>query len=120
MTIHLDDKLFTSAISGYREAFLVQHSHLSESQRNQLWIEQLSRFIPASNDGDTNWQYAGSLRKRTRQDATPRTLPCSDSGLPQAKRRATVCVTLVTCSNFLCSALPALSSPNLNRHSSLD
>ncbi|KAJ5261524.1 hypothetical protein N7505_008391 [Penicillium chrysogenum] len=89
MTIHLDDKLFTSAISGYREAFLVQHSHLSESQRNQLWIEQLSRFIPASNDGDTNWQYAGSLRKRTRQDATPRTLPCSDSGLPQAKRRAT-------------------------------
>ncbi|KAJ6186731.1 hypothetical protein N7519_008032 [Penicillium mononematosum] len=89
MTVHLDDKLFTSAISGYREAFLVQHSHLSESQRNQLWIEQLSRFIPASNDGDTNWQHAGSLGKRTRQDATPRTLPCSDSGLPQAKRRAT-------------------------------
>lgn len=96
MTVTLDDELFTSAISGYREAFLVQHSHLSEDERNQLWIEQLRRFIPAPSDRDTNWQSAGSLRKRTRQDATPRTLPYSDSGLPQAKRRATVCVTLVT------------------------
>ncbi|KXG51963.1 uncharacterized protein PGRI_082470 [Penicillium griseofulvum] len=89
MTVTLDDELFTSAISGYREAFLVQHSHLSEDERNQLWIEQLRRFIPAPSDRDTNWQSAGSLRKRTRQDATPRTLPYSDSGLPQAKRRAT-------------------------------
>lgn len=120
MTVNLDDDLFTSAISGYHKAFLVQHSHLSESERNQLWIERLSQFIPASNDRDTNWQPAGSLGKRTRQDATPRTLPYSDSGLPRAKRRATVCVTLVTCSSLLCSAPPALSSPNLNRHSSLD
>lgn len=120
MTVNLDDELFTSAISGYYEAFLVEHSHLPESERNQLWIERLSQFIPASNDGDSNWQHAGSLGKRTRRDATPRTLPYSDSGLPQAKRRATVRVTLVTCSNLICSAPPELSSPNPNRHSSLD
>ncbi|KAJ5193566.1 hypothetical protein N7449_009708 [Penicillium cf. viridicatum] len=89
MTVNLDDELFTSAISGFYEAFLVEHSHLPESERNQLWIERLSQFIPASDDRDSNWQHAGSLGKRTRQDATPRTLPYSDSGLPQAKRRAT-------------------------------
>ncbi|KAJ5817417.1 hypothetical protein N7447_009650 [Penicillium robsamsonii] len=86
MTVNLDDELFTSAISGYREAFLVQHSNLSEDERNQLWIEQLSRFIP---NRDTDSQPAGSLGKRTRQDATPRTLPYSDSNVPRAKRRAT-------------------------------
>ncbi|OQE36722.1 hypothetical protein PENCOP_c011G02797 [Penicillium coprophilum] len=88
MTVNLDDELFTSAISGYREAFLVQHSNLSEDERNQLWIERLSQFIPAK-DRDTNWRPAAGLGKRTRQDATPRTLPYSDSGLPRAKRRAT-------------------------------
>lgn len=98
MTVNLsDDELFTSAISGYREAFLVQHSHLSELERNQLWIERLSQFIPSCDRNDWNdWKPAGNLGKRTRQDATPRTLP-SDAGLPRAKRRATVCVTLVTC-----------------------
>lgn len=97
MTVNLaDDELFTSAISGYREAFLVQHAHLSEPERNQLWIERLSQFIPSHDRND--WTPAGSLGKRSRQDATPRTLPSSDLGLPQAKRRATVCVTLVTCS----------------------
>jgi hypothetical protein len=45
----IHDELFTNAISGYREAFLVQHSHLSESERNELWIEQLSQCIPAAN-----------------------------------------------------------------------
>lgn len=115
MTVNLDDELFTSAISGYHEAFLVQHSHLPEDERNQLWIERLSQFIP-TNDRDSNWQPAGSLGKRNRQDATPRTLPCCDLGLPQAKRRATVCVTLVTCSSLLL----ALASPHFNRHSSLD
>ncbi|KAI3293248.1 hypothetical protein DTO002I6_4899 [Penicillium roqueforti] len=78
MTVNLDDELFTSAISGYHEAFLVQHSHLPEDERNQLWIERLSQFIP-TNDRDSNWQPAGSLGKRNRQDATPRTLPCSFS-----------------------------------------
>ncbi|KAJ5349495.1 hypothetical protein N7541_007222 [Penicillium brevicompactum] len=88
MTVNLaDDELFTSAISGYREAFLVQHSHLSEPERNQLWIERLSQFIPSHDRND--WTPAGSLGKRSRQDATPRTLPSSDLGLPQAKRRAT-------------------------------
>ncbi|KAJ5511403.1 hypothetical protein N7453_003506 [Penicillium expansum] len=61
MTVNLDDELFTSAISGYHEAFLVQHSHLPESERDQLWIERLSQFIPASNGRDSNWQPAGSL-----------------------------------------------------------
>jgi hypothetical protein len=120
MTVLLnDDELFTNAISSYREAFLVQHSHLPESERNQLWVERLSQFIPVSNRRDINCQPAGSLGKRTRRDATPRTLPYSESGLPRAKRRATVCVTLVTCSRLLRSSdLPVLSS--LDRHPSLD
>ncbi|KAJ5521111.1 hypothetical protein N7463_001564 [Penicillium fimorum] len=108
MTVNLDDELFTSAISGYREAFLVQHSHLSEDERNQLWIERLSQFIP---NRDTNWQTAGSLGKRTRQDATPRTLPYSDSGLPQAKRRATT----PDLSVDLTRDLSHVSSPDLPR-----
>jgi hypothetical protein len=100
MTVNLaDDELFTSAISGYREAFLVQHSHLSETERNQLWIERLSQFIPASNDRN-DCKPVGNPGKRTRQDATPRTLPSSGPGFPRAKRRATVCVTLVTCSRL--------------------
>ncbi|CAI7636737.1 unnamed protein product [Penicillium glandicola] len=114
MTVNLDDdELFTSAISGYREAFLVQHSHLSESERNQLWIERLSQFIPVSNDLDTNWQSAGSLGKRTRQDATPRTLPYSDAGLPQAKRRATTPDLSVDITRDLSHAS---SSPDLPRN----
>ncbi|KAJ6127742.1 hypothetical protein N7471_008959 [Penicillium samsonianum] len=112
MTVNLDDDLFTSAISGYHKAFLVQHSHLSESERNQLWIERLSQFIPASNDRDTNWQPAGSLGKRTRQDATPRTLPYSDSGLPRAKRRATTPDLSVDLTRDLSHA----SSPDLPRN----
>ncbi|KAJ5818927.1 hypothetical protein N7474_004518 [Penicillium riverlandense] len=89
MAVNLaDDELFTRAISGYREAFLVQHSHLSESERNQLWSQRLSQFLPANNDDEgTTGSKSG---KRTRQDAaTPRTLPSSGSGLPRAKRRAT-------------------------------
>ncbi|KAJ5625359.1 hypothetical protein N7510_001668 [Penicillium lagena] len=88
MAVNLaDDELFTRAISGYREAFLVQHSHLSESERNQLWSQRLSQFLPA-NDDDDEGPTGGKSGKRTRQD-TPRTLPSSGSGLPQAKRRAT-------------------------------
>ncbi|EKV06396.1 hypothetical protein PDIG_77630 [Penicillium digitatum PHI26] len=89
MTLNLDDELFTSAISGYHEAFLVQYSHLPESERNQLWIERLSQFIPVPDNQDSNWQPAEGMGKRARQDATPRTLPYSDSGISQAKRRAT-------------------------------
>lgn len=97
MTVNTnDDERFANAISSYRECFLVQHSHLPVSKRNQLWIEWLSQFIPASNDWNPNWQPAGNPGKRTRQDATPRTMPYSDLGLPRAKRRATVRVTLVT------------------------
>lgn len=98
-----DDELFTRAISGYRDAFLVQHSHLPESERNQLWGQRLSQFIPATassslnsyrpvsgsgileNGGSTTPEKSG---KRARQD-TPRTLP--GSGLPPTKRRVTVC-----------------------------
>ncbi|KAK1142761.1 hypothetical protein N8T08_007393 [Aspergillus melleus] len=96
-----DDELFTRAISGYRDAFLVQHSHLPESERNQLWGQRLSQFIPATassslnsyrpvsgsgileNGGSTTLEKSG---KRARQD-TPRTLP--GSGLPPTKRRVT-------------------------------
>ncbi|CAG7915791.1 unnamed protein product [Penicillium olsonii] len=112
MTVNLaDDELFTSAISGYREAFLVQHSHLSEPERNQLWIERLSQFIPSRDRNDWNdWKPAGNLGKRTRQDATPRTLP-SGAGLPRAKRRATTPELPVDLMRGLSNA----SSPNLPR-----
>ncbi|KAJ6134714.1 hypothetical protein N7523_001036 [Penicillium sp. IBT 18751x] len=73
-----DDELFTRAISGYRDAFLVRHSHLPEFERNRLWRQRISAFI----------DHPEKPGKRSRQDATPRTLP-SGSGLPQAKRRAT-------------------------------
>lgn len=111
MAVNLaDDELFTRAISGYREAFLVQHSHLSESERNQLWSQRLSQFLPANNDDEGTT--GGKSGKRTRQDAaTPRTLPSSGSGLPHAKRRATVRVTLVSCSRLLSSPSLRLSPP---------
>ncbi|PWY89084.1 hypothetical protein BO70DRAFT_285364 [Aspergillus heteromorphus CBS 117.55] len=101
-----DDELFTRAISGYRDAFLVRHSHLTESERNELWSQRLSQFMtttasssafpsaasssyrPVSGsglpgDGASALEKSG---KRTRQD-TPRTLP--GSGLPPPKRRVT-------------------------------
>ncbi|KAJ9191023.1 hypothetical protein DTO027B5_643 [Paecilomyces variotii] len=91
-----DDELFTRAISGYRDAFLVQHSHLSESERNHLWSQRLSQFmtVTAPQDVSTNASDMlnaanasppDSIGKRTRQDV-PRTIP---SGIPPAKRRAT-------------------------------
>ncbi|KAL5048360.1 hypothetical protein BDW71DRAFT_205486 [Aspergillus fruticulosus] len=96
-----DDELFTRAISGYRDAFLEQHSHLPESERNQLWSQRLSQFMPTTTavsptspayrpvsgssilGHDTSSEKSG---KRTRQE-TPRTLP--GSGLPPTKRRVT-------------------------------
>ncbi|KAJ5592026.1 uncharacterized protein N7459_002395 [Penicillium hispanicum] len=91
-----DDELFTRAISGYRDVFLVQHSHLSEVERNQLWSQRISQFLTPVERADDDAAPAGNPGKRTRQDATPRTLPASassgsgsGSGLPQAKRRAT-------------------------------
>lgn len=95
-----DDELFTRAISGYREAFLVRHSHLPESERNRLWRRRISAFI--DQDGPEK------PGKRSRQDATPRTLP-SGSGLPQAKRRATVRVNLVSCSRTLSAPIFSLT-----------
>ncbi|KAL4996788.1 hypothetical protein BDV10DRAFT_107590 [Aspergillus recurvatus] len=96
-----DDELFTRAISGYRDAFLEQHSHLPESERNQLWSQRLSQFMPTTTavsptspayrpvsgssilGHNTSSEKSG---KRTRQE-TPRTLP--GSGLPPTKRRVT-------------------------------
>lgn len=99
-----DDELFTRAISGYRDAFLVEHSHLPESQRNELWGRRLQQFLaaPASSNshqvhGSGTFGQDGSIleksAKRTRQDTSSRTIPGSGSGsgLPLAKRRATVC-----------------------------
>ena len=97
-----DDELFTRAISGYRDAFLEQHSHLPEPERNQLWSQRLSQFMPTTTavsptspayrpvsgssilGHDTSSEKSG---KRTRQE-TPRTLP--GSGPPPTKRRVTV------------------------------
>ncbi|KAJ5085104.1 hypothetical protein N7532_009875 [Penicillium argentinense] len=84
MALQADEELFKSAISGYRDAFLVRHAHLPESERNRLWGQQISQFIPAIDREDAA---LGKPGKRTRQDAIPRTLP--GSGPPQAKRRAT-------------------------------
>ncbi|KAA8648317.1 uncharacterized protein ATNIH1004_004202 [Aspergillus tanneri] len=93
-----DDELFTRAISGYRDAFLDRHSHLSEAERNQLWGQRLSQFIPATASSSNSYRpvpSSGILNggstleksgKRIRQD-TPRTLP--GSGLPPTKRRVT-------------------------------
>ncbi|KAE8354191.1 hypothetical protein BDV28DRAFT_91042 [Aspergillus coremiiformis] len=95
-----DEELFKRAISGYRDAFLDQHSHLSEAERNELWTQQLNQFMPAtvsvsspsyrpvSGSGilDSCGSSLSKSGKRTRQD-TPRTLP--GSGLPPTKRRVT-------------------------------
>lgn len=114
-----DEQLFTRAMTSYKAAFWVRHAHLPESQRHQLWNRQLNQYIaaepvPAPALPRTGHSQSGNSGKRTRQDATPRTLPAassssgsgsgsgsgSSSGPPQAKRRATVCVTLVTCSRL--------------------
>ncbi|KAL4920763.1 hypothetical protein BDW62DRAFT_163755 [Aspergillus aurantiobrunneus] len=95
-----DDELFTRAISGYRDVFLDQHSHLPEPERMQLWSQRLSQFMPTTAVSPTTSAYRpvpGSSilgqntsteksGKRTRRD-TPRTLP--GSGLPPTKRRVT-------------------------------
>ncbi|RDW74544.1 uncharacterized protein DSM5745_07206 [Aspergillus mulundensis] len=95
-----DDDLFTRAINGYRDAFLDQHSHLPETERNQLWSQRLSQFMPTTTVSPSTPAYrpvSGSSilghgtsseksGKRTRQE-TPRTLP--GSGLPPTKRRVT-------------------------------
>ncbi|KAE8399561.1 hypothetical protein BDV37DRAFT_275190 [Aspergillus pseudonomiae] len=95
-----DEELFKRAISGYRDAFLDRHSHLSEAERNELWSQQLNQFMPTAaavsspsyrpvsgsgilDNGGSSLEKSG---KRTRQD-TPRTLP--GSGLPPTKRRVT-------------------------------
>ncbi|KAL2000891.1 hypothetical protein VTN02DRAFT_2479 [Thermoascus thermophilus] len=85
-----DDELFRSAISSYRDVFLVRHSHLPESERNQLWSQCLSQFMPgamsSSAPADSGFlsHHHHGFGKRSRQDI-PRTLP----GHPPAKRRAT-------------------------------
>lgn len=109
-----DDELFTRAISGYRDAFLDRHSHLPEAERNRLWSQRLSQFLPATASSsyrpvpgsgipDTGSPHEKS-GKRTRQD-TPRTLP--GSGLPPTKRRVTVC-------DLSWSPAPASSPPSVH------
>ncbi|KAL1964845.1 hypothetical protein VTN77DRAFT_6347 [Rasamsonia byssochlamydoides] len=101
-----DDELFTRAISSFRDYFLVQHAHLPESERNQLWTQRLSQFMTPSATSDGTSTAPGNtsgittttnshqgvcssssdnLGKRTRQDV-PRTVPGAPS---PAKRRAT-------------------------------
>lgn len=105
-----DDESFTRAISGYRDAWLVQHSHLSESERNQLWSRRLSQFLPVS--ASPAGLHAGSPMRRSgkrfRQDI-PRMLP-PDSGFPSAKRQATVCDLGLLLPPLLLSAFPSCSS----------
>ncbi|OJJ46223.1 hypothetical protein ASPZODRAFT_2076831 [Penicilliopsis zonata CBS 506.65] len=103
----MDDDLFTRAISGYRDVFWKELSHLPESERNELWSQRLNQFIPSTAVSSPSMNLGPSPAleksgKRLRQD-TPRTLPSGTTGLPLAKRRATVRVTLVS--------LPPLSSP---------
>lgn len=86
-----DDELFARAITGYRDVWLDQRAHLPESERNWLWGQHLSQFLPASAlssglHGGSPLERSG---KRVRQD-TPRMLP-PGSGFPMAKRQATVC-----------------------------
>ncbi|KAL4892517.1 hypothetical protein BDV59DRAFT_193692 [Aspergillus ambiguus] len=100
-TTAADDELFTRAISGYRDAFLVRYAHLPEAERMRLWTQRLSEFMSPTDASSTSNAYrpvSGSSLlddggsaveisgKRTRQDI-PRTLP--GSGLPPTKRRVT-------------------------------
>lgn len=94
-----NDDMFSTTISMYRDYFMDQHSHLSESERNQLWSQRLSSFIPTTASSSSYRPVPGSdfldldaspcekSGKRTRQE-TPRTLPVS--GPPPTKRRVTV------------------------------
>ncbi|PLB37112.1 uncharacterized protein BDW47DRAFT_40000 [Aspergillus candidus] len=93
-----NDDMFSTTISMYRDYFMDQHSHLSESERNQLWSQRLSSFIPTTASSSSYRPVPGSdfldldaspcekSGKRTRQE-TPRTLPVS--GPPPTKRRVT-------------------------------
>jgi WD40 repeat protein len=45
-------ELFVRAISIYRDTFLSKYPHLSESERHQLWIQQLSQLRPISQNRD--------------------------------------------------------------------
>ena len=117
-----DDELFTRAISGYRDAFLVEFSHLPEPERNELWSRRLQQFLtaPVSNSHKVrgsgtlgNGTSTGKSAKRARQDNTSRTLHGSGSGtgLPLAKRRATVCDLGLLSPPFLClSVSPSRST----------
>lgn len=97
-----DEILFRNAVFGFRDNFASSVSHLPRSQRSELWSQFLSPYLDLSTDGRETGHSApapglldhidtGSLEKpgkRTRQD-TPRTI--LGSGLPLAKRQATVC-----------------------------
>jgi hypothetical protein len=47
-TPNFDGGLFFRTISSCRDVFLSEHAHLSESDRHQLWTQQLAPFISAS------------------------------------------------------------------------
>lgn len=110
-----DDELFTRAISGYRDAFLVEHSHLPEPERNELWSRRLRQFMTApdtstphqAHDSGTFGHGASTLEKsgkRTRQDTSR--IP-TGSGPPLAKRRVTVCDLGLLLPNSLPLRLPS-------------
>lgn len=132
-----DDELFTRAISGYRDAFLVEYSHLPESERNELWGRRLQQFLaapPSPNSprvrrGSGTFGHGSATRekptKRIRQDNSSRTLPGSGSGsgsgLPLAKRRATVCdLGLLSPPSPCLSVSPSPSTCLVLRQQSLD
>ncbi|EPS31595.1 hypothetical protein PDE_06550 [Penicillium oxalicum 114-2] len=83
-----DEQLFTRAMTSYREAFLVRHAHLPETQRHLLWRQQLNQFIP-SFEGESSSAPSLPLSghvsgKRSRQDVTPRTLPSTETASASA------------------------------------
>jgi hypothetical protein len=112
-----DEKRVARVMVSYRQASLVRHSHLQESQRHRLWTQKLNQFqsTPEFDNESTparalprigGW-LPGTIEKRTRMNVNLRTLPAAEaasasgtvsgsgSGSLQAKKRATVCVTLI-------------------------
>ncbi|KAK2882718.1 hypothetical protein FQN49_000080 [Arthroderma sp. PD_2] len=87
------DELFNSVLSSSREAFWRQHSHLPESQRQQLWSQRLEPFMTTPNQ-QPNYTHVkgpeaddtpGLSGKRSRETMNHHIT----SGRPASKRRAT-------------------------------
>ncbi|KAM5451154.1 hypothetical protein MaudCBS49596_003858 [Microsporum audouinii] len=69
------DELFNSVLSSSREAFWQEHSHLPESQRQQLWSQRLEPFMTTPNrqpnythvKGPDTYEAPGLSGKRSRE-----------------------------------------------------